>query len=42
MNFGTLLKDVMAIPTDFSAGNYQNQGKDIGNVIYIIVMEKHC
>jgi len=39
MNFGTLLKDVMSIPTDFSAGHYQSLGKDIGNVIYIIVME---
>jgi hypothetical protein len=39
MNFGTLVKDVMAIPSDYANAKYQNLGKDIGSIIYIIVLE---
>ena len=39
MNFGTLVKDVMGIPSDFANGKYQNLGKDIGSIVYILVLE---
>ena len=38
MYFAQLFKDVMSITTDYASQNWTALGKDIGNVIYIVVL----